>query len=208
MMSSSPVRGFRPLREALFRTVNTPKLKMLTGSPCWRVDLNNSSTQFSSEAASCSEISASWCMRWAISIFRIWSYFPFGRETLVHRKPLDLSVNDALVIDDPVKIGLLFRPAGIVSWERSRGPQSIVIERVHRLESGSWILSSINSKRDRSLAFLRLLRPSSSDRKQRVKCCVYSKPDSADYSFLMAMARDHSMHTHMCRFHFTSKYIE
>src|SRR5436309_2192137 len=30
---SSPVCGFRPLREALFRTVNTPKLVMLTGSP-------------------------------------------------------------------------------------------------------------------------------------------------------------------------------
>ena len=33
IMNSSSVRGFRPLRESLFRTVNTPKFGLLIGSP-------------------------------------------------------------------------------------------------------------------------------------------------------------------------------
>jgi len=40
--------------------------------------------------------------------------FP-GGSALVHRTAWDLSVYDALAIDEPVKIGFRFRPVGFVS---------------------------------------------------------------------------------------------
>jgi hypothetical protein len=51
--------------------------------------------------------------------------------SLVNRKPWNLSVNDALAIGDPVKIGFRFRLVGALSGERSRGYLSVTFPLNH-----------------------------------------------------------------------------
>ena len=76
-MIPSPVRGFRPGRRVLLRTVNLPKLEMVIGSPFWRIALKRSRIPSSSVPASRSVIPNCAVSRLVISSLRIWPLFGF-----------------------------------------------------------------------------------------------------------------------------------